>query len=40
MQSADWVSAEFACASYRQLKLMILGQALNYSFSLDIGIFL
>jgi len=26
MQSADWVSAEFACASYRQLKLASLGQ--------------
>jgi len=29
MQSADWVSAEFACASYRQLKLASLGQVLN-----------
>jgi len=29
MQSADWVSAEFACASYRQLKLASLGQVLD-----------
>ena len=31
MQSADWVSAEFACASYRQLKLASLGQVLTIS---------